>query len=96
MTNKRREYTKEFKIEAIQLLRNSGKSAREIEDDLDIGKGVLYRWKRELSDTDIQAFPGKGTPRDKELAQLRKDLAIVKEERDILKKAVAIFSKTKR
>jgi transposase len=86
-------YTKEFKEESLRLLETSGKSAREIEIDLGIGQGNLSRWKRESKEKDLKAFPGKGNPRDEELFQLRKELALVKEERDILRKAVAIFSK---
>jgi hypothetical protein len=48
MSETRRKYTKEFKIEAVRLFETSSKSGREIEQDLGIGKGVLYRWKREL------------------------------------------------
>jgi transposase len=49
--------------------------------------------KRELNEENVRAFPGHGNPRDEELTRLRKELADVKMERDILKKAVAIFSK---
>ena len=96
MADGRRKYTREFKIEAVRLFENSNKSGREIEQDLGIGKGVIYRWKRELSEENIRAFPGHGNPRDEELYRLRKELAVVKEERDILRKAVAIFSKPKK
>ena len=95
MSGKR--YTDEFKIEAVRLLNTSGKSGHEIEQDLGIGSGVVYRWRRQLeqeqSGTGLKAFPGNGNARDQELAQLRRELAIVREERDILRKAVAIFSK---
>ena len=96
MAETRRKYSREFKIEAVRLLENSSKSGREIEEDLGIGKGVLYRWKRELQDENLRAFPGHGNPRDEELYRLRKELAEVSEERDILRKAVAIFSKPKK
>ena len=92
MAETRRKYTREFKIEAVRLLENSDKSGR----DLGIGRGMIYRWRRELSEENIRAFPGHGNPRDEELYRLRKELAEVKEEREILRKAVAIFSKPKR
>jgi len=95
----RKKYTREFKVEAVQLLNTSGKSGHAIEADLGIGSGSIYRWRKELEAEGvpgIRAFPGKGRVRDEELARLRKELAEVKEERDILRKAVAIFSKTKR
>ena len=94
----RKKYTREFKVEAVQLLNTSGKSGHAIEADLGIGSGSIYRWRKELEADGVQgmrAFPGKGRARDEELARLRKELAEVKEERDILRKAVAIFSKTK-
>ena len=97
MSESRRQYTREFKIEAVRML-NSGRSGREIEDELGIGKGVVYRWRRQLEEEGdgIRAFPGNGNPRDEELARLRKELREVKEERDILRKAAAIFSRVKR
>jgi transposase len=96
MKEKKRKYSKEFKIEAVRLYETSEKPFLEIEDDLGIGRGNLRRWKREMSEQNIRIFPGNGNPRDEELARLRKELAIVKEERDILRKAVAIFSKPKK
>ena len=96
MEETRRKYTREFKIETVRLFENSEKSAREIEADLGIGQGAVYRWKRELGEENLRAFPGNGNPRDEELFRLRRELADVREERDILAKAVAIFSKPKR
>ena len=93
----RRKYDRQFKIDAVELLENSGKTAKEIADDLGINSNVLSRWRRELLVGDNKkAFPGKGNPRDEELFELKKELADVKMERDILKKAVAIFSKTEK
>ena len=95
----RKKYTREFKIEALRLFNTSGKSGHEIEADLGIGGGMLYRWRKQLAaegTEGLRAFPGNGNPRDEELARLRKELAIVKEEREILRKAVAIFSRPKR
>jgi len=99
MEETRNKYTREFKIEAVRLLNTSGKSGHEIEADLGIGSGSIYRWRKQLEaegSEGIRAFPGNGRPRDEELFRLRKELAEVKEERDILRKAVAIFSRTKR
>ncbi len=76
------------------MLETSGKSATEIERELGIGDGCLLQWKRKREADGSQAFPGHGRlPADQEeLAQLRRELEIVRQERDILKKAVAIFS----
>ena len=95
MTEQRKKYSKEFKIEAVQLYETSGKGFREIEDDLGIGRGNLHRWKKEMDEENIRVFPGNGNARDEEIARLKKENAILREERDILRKAVAIFSKPK-
>jgi transposase len=97
--DERKKYSREFKVEAVRLLNLSGKSGHEIEADLGIGSGSIYRWRKQLEAEGTQGmrvFPGHGRPRDEELARLRKELADVKEERDILRKALAIFSRTKR
>jgi transposase len=99
MAEGRRNYSREFKEDAVRLLETGTKTGPEIEEDLGIGRGVVYRWRREMrreAEDGIRAFPGNGNPRDEELARLRKELTEVTEERDILRKAVAIFSRTKR
>ena len=94
MTKARRQYSREFKQEAVQLLETSGKSASELERELGIGKGNLWRWKREFAADGEDAFPGQGrlTPDEERLRQLERENEILRQERDILKKAVAIFS----
>ena len=99
MAETRRVYSRQFKEDAVRLLDSGTKTGREIAEDLGIGQGAIYRWRRQLQEeheAGIRAFPGKGNPRDEELVRLRKELAEVSEERDILRKAVAIFSKVKR
>jgi transposase len=92
---RKRTYDKEFKLEAIRLVLEEGRSAASVERELGTGQGVVYSWVRQFTDDPEHAFPGKGNlkPPDKELHDLRKELERVKRERDILKKAVAIFSK---
>jgi transposase len=94
MKKYRRTYSREFKLEALRLLETSGKSAAEIERDLGIGKSCLSRWKQKASMNGRQAFPGHGrlTPEQERLRQLERENEILRQERDILKKAVAIFS----
>jgi transposase len=91
----RKKYTREFKVQAVQLLETSGRNGHEIEKDLGIGSGQVYRWRKQLAAEGggIRAFPGTGNPRDEELARLKKENAVLREERDILRKAVAIFSR---
>ena len=94
MTKERKQYSREFKQEAVRLLETSGKSASELERDLGIGKGNLWRWKRKFAADGEDAFPGHGrlTPEQEQLRQLERENEILRQERDILKKAVAIFS----
>ena len=88
-------YDKEFKIEAVRLASEPGNSQAGIERDLGIGQGVISRWKRELFKNGEQAFPGTGRlkPDDEDLRRLKRENERLRRERDILKKAVAIFSK---
>jgi transposase len=97
MSKSRRQYTREFKLEAIRLLKTSGRSASQLESELGIGKGNLYRWRREFAADGEDAFPGQGrlTPEQERLRQLERENKVLRQERDILKKAVAIFSHPK-
>ncbi len=94
MSDARRKYSREFKLEAVGLLES--KSGKEVEEALGIASGMVYRWRRQLEAEGVQAFPGNGNPRDEELARLRKEVRELREERDILRKAAAIFSRTRR
>jgi transposase len=87
-------YDKEFKIEAVRLASEPGNTQAGIERDLGIGQGIISRWKRELQKDGDLAFPGKGRqkPGDEELRRLKRENEKLRRERDILKKAVAIFS----
>ena len=57
---------------------------------------MVYQWRRQLEAEGVRAFPGNGNPRDEEVARLRKKVRELREERDILRKAAAIFSRTRR
>lgn len=92
---RRRRYDREFKYEAVRLVTEEGRPVAVVARNLGIHANLLHRWKQQyLEDTEC-AFPGKGRlkPPDEQLRRLRRELADVKEERDILKKALAIFSK---
>ena len=97
MKRVRKMYSREFKLEALQLVESSGKSAAQIARDLGIPEGSLYRWRNEFSARGDHAFPGQGNlPADQEeLRKLRREIEILRQERDILKKAIAIFTRTK-
>ena len=93
---KRSRYTKEFKEEAVAHWENSDKTAAQVANDLGIPEPkYLSTWKRELSKKGKDAFPGNGKllGKDAEIAELKKQLRNAEMERDILKKAVGIFSK---
>jgi transposase len=89
-----RKYDLEFKLEAVRMAAEPGITNREVERRLGIGQGVLSRWKRELKDDGAQAFSSKDRlkPKDEELRRLKRKNERLRRERDILKKAVAIFS----
>lgn len=95
VTRTKKRYDVEFKKEAIRLSDSSGKKDREIEQDLGLYPNAIGRWRKALEADPIDAFPGTGhqKPLEEENRQLRRELAIAREERDILKKAVTIFSK---
>ena len=91
----RRKYDREFKIEAVKLVTERGTSIAEAARNLGIHENLLRTWKNKYLEDTADSFPGKGhlKPQDEQLRRLRKKLADVEEERDILKKALAIFSK---
>lgn len=93
----RRVYDREFKLEALRLVAG-GKRATEVARDLGIHVNLIYNWQKQLVDDPAHAFPGHGKlkPQDEQLRRLERELADVKEERDILKKALAIFSRRPR
>lgn len=94
MQNGHRTYTKEFKVEATKLVQTSGKSMSQVAQDLGISDSSLSRWCQHSGEHGAQAFPGSGhqVPEQEELRRLKRELDVVRMERDILKKAVAIFS----
>ncbi len=94
----RRGYTREFKLEVLQLLETSGKTADGLEKELGIGKGCVSRWRKEFGGNGDAAFPGQGrlSPEQQRVRDLERENEILRQERDILKKAVAIFSRPSR
>ena len=91
----RRIFSAEFKHEAAQLVVSRGVSVAPASRDLDVHATVLRRWVREFGSGGRDAFPGKGhlRPDDEELRSLRREVAKLKAERDILKKAAAYFAR---
>jgi transposase len=91
----RRTFDREFKEGAVKLIVDGGRSVAEVSRSLGVHENQLRRWRRKYMEDREYAFPGKGRmkPHEEELMRLRKRLADVEEEREILKKALAIFSK---
>jgi transposase len=91
----RRKFTREFKLEAVKLVRDRGVATAQAARDLDLNVNVLRSWVRAFREDPAQAFPGEGQqkPDDIEVTQLRREVVRLRMERDILKKAVAFFAK---
>jgi transposase len=91
----RRKFSREFKIEAVRLVTERGVAVAQAARDLDLAEGQLRRWMRELTAAPQGAFPGNGQQRADmaEIAALKKEVAKLKAERDILKKAAAYFAR---
>lgn len=91
----RRKFTREFKLEAVRLVRERGVTVAQAARELDLGQTVLRKWLRAVEADPKSAFPGQGQqkPEQVELTQLRREVARLKMERDILKKAAAFFAK---
>jgi len=92
---KRKVFTKEFKLEAVHLLEGSGRQAAEVARELGVRRNQLYKWQYEVRAKAERAFPGHGQHPElaDELTRLRRENVRLKEERDILKKAMAFFAK---
>ena len=91
----RRKFSREFKLEAVRLVSERGVAFVQAARDLDLHVNVLRKWVREQAADPQQAFPGKGQmkPEQLEIDRLRKEVAKLKAERDILKKAAAYFAR---
>lgn len=97
--SKYQRYSKEFKVEAVRLLEQGNKPAAEIARSLGVRRNQLYKWQAEMRGKGAAAFRGSGRrPADQEteMVRLRRELARVTEERDILKKAMGYFAKDAR
>jgi transposase len=99
MAETRRQYTSEFKLEAVRLVKESGKSLSQVARELGVRADLLRKWKRQVEDGAGQSehdfFPGNGklASQEEELRRLRREVATLRQERDFLKKAAAYFAK---
>lgn len=91
----RKVYTQDFKVDAVKLVTERGMSRSRVARDLGIGTQTLRNWLHALAGEQPQTAPKNGTEAQ-QLADLRRENALLREERDILKKAVGIFSRVPR
>jgi transposase len=91
----RKVFSKEFKLEAVKLVRDRGMTCAQVARDLGIGQNAVSRWTREVKADKAQVFPGRGVmkPDDAEIARLKRELIRTRAERDILKKTIGYFAK---
>ena len=94
ITPNRRQFAKEFKVNAVRMIGRDGRSAASVARDLGVDPNVLYRWKQDLSQHKEEAFPGHGRlmAQEEELRKLRRELSRLQEENQILKKTIGYFS----
>jgi transposase len=96
MQKEQRTFTREFKGEAVHLAKTSNKPMIQIARDLGIADSTLHHWCKLFSEQGEQAFPGSGhqTPQEEEIRHLKRENELLRQERDILKKAIGIFSRS--
>ena len=98
MAKVQKTYTQEFKREALRLAQTSGKPITQVARELGISDTSIHQWRKELAEHGQEAFPGSGhqTAQEEELRRLKREVEITRQERDILKKVVSIFSRESR
>ncbi len=97
MSTPRRKYTPEFKLEAVRLITDQGQRVKDVAERLDINPGLLHQWRAAVKSNGSKAFSSESPAKleSEEMRELRRELRIAKEERDILKKALGFFAKPK-
>lgn len=99
MAEQRKQYTREFKLEAVRLLEESGRSKAQIARELGIHESLLKRWKTQLEERPhAEAFPGNGnvSAAEAEIRRLRRENEQLRQERDFLRKTAAYFARESR
>ncbi len=93
--SKRKVYSEEFKLDAVRLIADEGRGVADVARSLGVGQSMLHRWRKAYLGTASTAFPGRGRQlgAEAEITQLKRDVARARQERDILKKALAYFAK---
>src|SRR5688500_12739498 len=88
-TINRKQYSSEFKREAVRLVTEGGLSIAQAARDLGLHDNMVSRWKKEAQQNGQRAFPGQGHPQDEELSRLRREVEVLRQEREVLKKAIS-------
>jgi transposase len=96
MPRAKRTFTREYKLDAIQMAEAGDRTIAEVERDLGLHQGQIYHWKEQFAAAGVDAFPGKGhlPPQEERVRQLEREIEILRQERDILKKAINIFAQS--
>ena len=91
----RKTYTREFKLEAVRLSTEEGRSGAAVAQELGIHRNLLYRWRKEFFEDETESFPGRGKLKasDEEIRRLEREVKRLREDREILKKALEFFSR---
>src|SRR5690348_17188946 len=98
MAKQQKVYTKEFKLEAVRLVKSSGKPKSQVARELGVSDSALYQWSKQWAEQGEQAFPGSGqqSAEQEEIRRLKRELEVTRQERDILKKVVGSYSRESR
>ena len=91
----RRTFTREFKLEAVRLVEEEGRTIASVSRELGIGAGLLGRWRKQLAEDGGESFPGKGRLKasDDEIRRLEREVRRLRQENEFLKKTAAYFAR---
>ena len=97
MAGSRRQFSREFKVEAVRQVLEGGRPLARVARELDISASVLRRWKQKFEEDPSEAFPGNGRMKaeDEELRRLRKEVVRLRQERDFAKNTAVFFRKSR-
>src|SRR5690348_6084756 len=98
MPKQQKTYTREFKLEAVRLVKSSGKPMSHIARDLGVSDSAQYHWCKQLADQGEQAFPGSGhqTAEQEEIRRLKRELEVTRQERASLQKVISSYCRDAR
>lgn len=93
MARERRSFTPEFKLEAVRLVQDSGRPLAQVARELRLRPDLLRSWRRQLEAAGAGPPPVRPGPAEEEVRRLKRELEVMRQERDFLKKAAAFFAK---